>query len=77
MTTKITVSLPDELVEQARSAVAEGSAASISGYVAEALAEKADRGRLRDLLDELDRDLGPPDGETMAEAVRLVGRGNR
>ena len=77
MTTKITVSLPDELVDHARSAVAEGAAASVSAYVAEALVEKARRGSLRDLLDDLDRELGPPDGETMAEAVRQLGQRTR
>ena len=37
MTTKIAVTLPDELVESARRAVAEKRAASVSAYVADAL----------------------------------------
>ena len=36
MTTKLAVSLPDELAEQARQAVREGRAASVSAYIADA-----------------------------------------
>jgi Arc/MetJ-type ribon-helix-helix transcriptional regulator len=37
MTTKIAVSLPDELVLQARAAVQAGAATSVSAYVAQAM----------------------------------------
>jgi antitoxin ParD1/3/4 len=74
MTTKITVSLPDALVLQARTAVAEGRAASVSAYVAEALAEKEPGGSLRDLLDEWDRELGPPSEEAYAWADEQLRR---
>jgi Arc/MetJ-type ribon-helix-helix transcriptional regulator len=37
MTTRITVSLPDELVIQARQAVKDGHAESVSAYVADAI----------------------------------------
>ena len=55
MTTKIAVSLPDELVDAARAAVREGRAPSVSAYVADAMADKARRTPLGELLDELDR----------------------
>ena len=55
MTTKIAVSLPDELVDAARAAVREGRAPSVSAYVADAMADKARRTSLGELLDELDR----------------------
>jgi Arc/MetJ-type ribon-helix-helix transcriptional regulator len=48
MTTKIAVSLPDELVAAARQAVADGRAASVSAFVAESIQE---RGRFSDLAD--------------------------
>ena len=43
MSTRITVSLPDELVAAATAAVAAGQAASVSAYVAIALREKSAR----------------------------------
>lgn len=63
MTTKIAVSLPDELVEAAREAVRDGRAASVSAYVADAMADKARRSSLGEILDQLDRLYGPvPEG---------------
>lgn len=52
MTTKITVSLPDEQVEAARAAVAEGRAPSVSAYVSEALARRSAEDELLHLLDD-------------------------
>ena len=51
MTTKIAVSLPDEQVEAARAAVAEGRAPSVSAYVSEALARRSAEDELLELLD--------------------------
>jgi Arc/MetJ-type ribon-helix-helix transcriptional regulator len=79
MTTKIAVSLPDELVEAARAAVRDGRAASVSAYVADALREKSGRYTLADVLDQLDAELGPPGPEADAwakrEADRVLGDG--
>ena len=72
MTTKIAVSLPDHLVEEARAAVAGGRAASVSAYVAEALAEKSGRRTLAEVLDEMDADLGAPDAAAVARAARVL-----
>jgi Arc/MetJ-type ribon-helix-helix transcriptional regulator len=58
--TKIAVSLPPELVEQANQAVAEGRATSVSAYVAEALEEKAKLDDLASLLDEMLAESGGP-----------------
>lgn len=68
MTRKITVSLPDDLVLQAQSAVAAGQAESVSAYVAEALVAKSGQKTLRQLLDEWDEELGPPGPEAQAWA---------
>lgn len=76
MTTRITVSLPDYLVERAKRAVEEGKTPSVSAYVAEALEAKRGRMSLLDLLDEWDRELGPAGSEAEAwadEQARRLG----
>jgi Arc/MetJ-type ribon-helix-helix transcriptional regulator len=50
---KVAVSLPPELVAQARRAVAEGRAPTVSAYVAAALEEKAKLDDLAGLLSEM------------------------
>lgn len=72
LTSKIAVSLPDHLVAQARHAVAEGRAASVSAYVAAALEEKAKLDDLESLLDELLAHSGGPltgDERAVADAI--------
>ena len=59
-TRKIAVSLPAELVEQARRAVDEGRATSVSAYVSRALAEQAKLEDLASLLDEMLAKTGGP-----------------
>jgi Arc/MetJ-type ribon-helix-helix transcriptional regulator len=59
-TSKIAVSLPAELVEQAQRAVADGRAPSVSAYVASALEEKAKLDDLAALLDEMLAESGGP-----------------
>ena len=74
-TTKIAVSLPAELVEHAKRAVAEGRAPSVSAYVAAALEEQAKLEDLAALLDEMLAETGGP--LTAAErraADRALGR---
>ncbi len=73
MTTKIAVSLPDDLVAAARKAVAEGRVASVSAYVSEALAQRRADEDLMELIDELDAEHGPPDAEHYAWARRALG----
>lgn len=60
MTTKIAVSLPDELVAAARRAVGEGRAPSVSAFVAAALNEHSRYGQLADLLSEMSAEAGAP-----------------
>lgn len=57
---KIAVSLPAELVEQAKRAVAEGRADSVSAYVAEAMAEKGTEEEFDLLLDQMLAETGGP-----------------
>jgi Arc/MetJ-type ribon-helix-helix transcriptional regulator len=74
-TTKIAVSLPAELVDQAQRAVAEGRAASVSAYVARALEEQAKLDDLASLLDEMLAETGGPLTSTEREgADKALGR---
>jgi len=68
MTSKIAVSLPDHLVEQAKRAVAEGRAASVSAYVAEALEARQSQESLRQVLEDWNIELSPPTPEEYAAA---------
>src|SRR6266511_952290 len=63
MKRKIAVSVPEELVADVQRAVREGDAPSVSAYVTDALREKAKKGTLDELLDEMDRIYGPPSEE--------------
>ncbi len=74
MTTKIAVSLPDHLAEHARAAVADGRAPSVSAYVAQALAEKADREPVGDFFEEFDKEFGSPTAEERAWAREQLAR---
>lgn len=74
-TTKIAVSLPAELVDQARRAVAEGRAPSVSAYVAKALEEQAKLDDLAALLDEMLTETGGPlTARERKAADRALGR---
>jgi antitoxin ParD1/3/4 len=72
---KIAVSLPQELVDQAQRAVAEGRADSVSAYVADALEEKAKVDDLKSLLDDmLEATGGPMTATERRWADRALGR---
>ncbi len=74
-TTKIAVSLPEQLVAQAQRAVAEHRAKSVSAYVAAALEEKAKLDDLASLLDEMLAETGGPlRARERRQADRALGR---
>jgi Arc/MetJ-type ribon-helix-helix transcriptional regulator len=75
-TSKIAVSLPDELVARARRAVARGRADSVSAYVAAALEEKVKLDDLAQLLSEMLEESGGPltVAEQRAAAAAFDGR---
>ena len=73
MTTKLVVSLPDELVEQARWAVREGRAASVSAYIADAVARSARTRLITRLVADMRAEDGPPDEQDFAWARRALG----
>lgn len=72
---KIAVSLPEELVEGARRAVAEGRATSVSAHVARALQELAKLDDLAALVEEMLAETGGPLTPAEIEAAdRTLGR---
>lgn len=73
MTTKITISLPDDQVAAIRRAVEEGQASSVSGFISEAIARYRQEDSLLALLEDLDREYGPPGPEDIAWANRALG----
>lgn len=73
MTTKIAVSLPDDLVAAARQAVADGRAASVSAFVANAIKEHGRYERLAVLLSEMAAEAGPPTEEDRMWARQTLG----
>jgi Arc/MetJ-type ribon-helix-helix transcriptional regulator len=76
---KITISLPQEQVEQAREAIARGEASSVSGYVSAALAAVApvaaaeDEDTLADFVADLMAEDGVPSPEAYAWADEVLG----
>lgn len=73
MTRKIAVSLPDEQVDSARRAVAEGRAPSVSAYVSQALARRSADEELVEMLAEMDAEQGPPSAQDYEWAERALG----
>lgn len=79
VTVKLTISLPDDLAEEARAAVRRGVAPSVSAYIAMTIGSFMQIPTLRELLDEWDEELGPVPEEVkrqvdaeMEEAERLA-----
>ena len=73
MTQKIAVSLPDEQVVSIRRAVEQGRAPSVSGFISAAVARAQREDDLAQLLDDLDRELGPVDDADLAWADKALG----
>jgi antitoxin ParD1/3/4 len=72
-TVKIAVSLPPEQVEEAKRAVQEGRAPSVSAYVAEALSQRQRADTLAALLEELVAEHGEPSPADYDWAMRALG----
>ena len=73
MRTRVTVTVEEAAVRAAEQAVAEGRAASVSAWVAAAMAERADRELLADVLAEIRDELGPATDEETAWARSVLG----
>jgi Arc/MetJ-type ribon-helix-helix transcriptional regulator len=73
MTIKIAVSLPDELAQQARQAVRDGRAASVSAYIADAMAQAERVRSISTLVADMRAEDGEPSEEDYAWARRALG----
>jgi antitoxin ParD1/3/4 len=73
MTTKIAITLPDEQVVAAKTAVADGRAASVSAYISEALARRSADEQLLEMLIEMDVEQGKPSAEDYERAEQALG----
>ena len=73
MMTKIAITLPEEQVVAAKSAVAEGRASSVSAYISESLARRAADEQLLEMLVEMDAQDGGPSPEDYERAERALG----
>lgn len=73
-TAKIAVTVPQELVDDARQAVENGAAPSMSAYVTSALDAYRHRQTLDELLAEIDEQEGEVDSESQYWASRELNR---
>jgi antitoxin ParD1/3/4 len=73
MTTKVAISLPDDVLASARQAVADGRASSLSGYISSTLAERQDYEDLAELLAEMAAETGGPSDEDRRWARQALG----
>lgn len=73
MTTKVAISLPDEVLESARQAVSDGRADSLSGYIAATLAERQGYEDLAALLADMAKETGGPSEKDRLWARRALG----
>ncbi len=73
MATKLTISVPDEVADEVRSAVRAGQASSVSGYVVAAVQHYRQSMTLDEWLDQVDAELGPPSAEAFARVDAQLG----
>lgn len=70
-TDKLSATVDAELLREAR---ARAGPRGLSAFVAGAIRHELDRASLRELLDELADELGPPDEEMVAQAGEMLDR---
>jgi hypothetical protein len=71
--TKLTISVPDELAHEARLAVGEDRASSVSGYIAAAMEHYRQAQTLDEWLDQVDAELEPPSEQATVWAESVLG----
>jgi len=74
MRSRVTVTVDEAVVRTAEAAVAEGRAPSMSAWVASAMAERARRETLADVLADIRAELGPATDEETAWARSVLGQ---
>lgn len=70
---RVTVSLSPGRLQQVKARVAQGEASSVSAYVDRVLARDEQALSLRQVLDEMDREYGPPSAGDRAWARQVLG----
>ena len=70
---KIAITLPQEQVAEARRAVAEGRAASVSAYISQALGRRSAEEDMAEIIAEIYAKTGEPTEEERAWARRVLG----
>jgi Arc/MetJ-type ribon-helix-helix transcriptional regulator len=73
MTTKIAISLPDELVAEARAAVDRGESTSVSAFIADTIQRQGRHQDLAELLAEMTAKAGAPTAGDRAWARAALG----
>ena len=71
---KVALSMPAEVLRQAKKEVAAGRAKSLSAFVAEAVDEKLQRSELAAILDAMDAEHGRPTAKAAAWAKQVLKR---
>ncbi len=71
---KLAVSIPSDDVRRVRALVRRGESASVSAYIARALAHQLEADSLETILDEMDAASGKPGKEHAAWARRVLAR---
>jgi Arc/MetJ-type ribon-helix-helix transcriptional regulator len=71
-TAKVALSIPEEVLREARKQVAKGRAKSLSSFVSEALDDKLRRDELQAILDAMDREHGKPSKEATRWAKKVL-----
>jgi hypothetical protein len=70
---KVALSIPADLLEQAKAEVATGRAKNLSVFVSEALDQKLRRDELNTILDVMDAEHGTPNKSARTWAKRVLG----
>jgi Arc/MetJ-type ribon-helix-helix transcriptional regulator len=73
-TSKVALSIPAEVLDEAKKEVAAGRAKSLSSFVSAAVEEKLRRDELSALLDAMDAEHGKPGKEAKAWARKVLAR---
>jgi Arc/MetJ-type ribon-helix-helix transcriptional regulator len=73
MATKLTISVPDHVADEVRTAVRAGRASSVSGYLVAAVEHYRQSMTLDEWLDQVDAELGPPSAEAYVRVDAQLG----
>lgn len=71
---KVAVSIPRDVLSEAKKQVRSGRAKSLSAFVTQAVAEKVRRNELEEILDAMDEANGKPSKADQAWAKRVLRR---